>query len=170
MEFISTLMVADSSGMKACYYWFGEHKIEGEAGNRAHVGVHVYSSEDLYNWQDRGIALAGFKRSLQRHRQRVRHRTPQSHLQQEIPHICDVVPSRAFGSGICVRAVWRCHQQSCGRAISRHPIVPPQRRPLAPQHAGRTKATSCLPASLKSLRPLNKRERSFPRTLFSVAT
>jgi hypothetical protein len=43
---------------EGCYYWFGEHKIEGEAGNKAHVGVHVYSSEDLYNWQDRGIALA----------------------------------------------------------------------------------------------------------------
>lgn len=40
------------------YYWFGEHKIEGEAGNRAHVGVHVYASEDLYNWRDEGIALA----------------------------------------------------------------------------------------------------------------
>jgi len=39
------------------YYWFGEHKIEGEAGNLAHVGVHVYSSEDLYNWKDEGIAL-----------------------------------------------------------------------------------------------------------------
>src|SRR5881409_2231476 len=40
------------------YYWFGEHKIEGEAGNAAHVGVHVYSSTDLYNWKDEGIALA----------------------------------------------------------------------------------------------------------------
>lgn len=40
-----------------CYYWFGEHKIEGEAGNLAHVGVHVYSSRDLYNWSDAGIAL-----------------------------------------------------------------------------------------------------------------
>ena len=39
------------------YYWFGEHKIEGEAGNAAHVGVHVYSSTDLYNWKDEGIAL-----------------------------------------------------------------------------------------------------------------
>lgn len=38
-------------------YWFGEHKIEGEAGNLAHVGVHVYSSRDLYNWRDEGIAL-----------------------------------------------------------------------------------------------------------------
>lgn len=40
------------------YYWFGEHKIEGEAGNVAHVGVHCYSSEDLYNWKDEGIALS----------------------------------------------------------------------------------------------------------------
>ncbi len=40
------------------YYWFGEHKISGEAGNAAHVGVHVYTSPDLYNWKDAGIALA----------------------------------------------------------------------------------------------------------------
>ena len=40
------------------YYWFGEHKIAGEAGNAAHVGVHVYSSRDLYNWRDAGIALS----------------------------------------------------------------------------------------------------------------
>lgn len=39
------------------YYWFGEHKIAGEAGNTAYVGVHVYSSRDLYNWKDDGIAL-----------------------------------------------------------------------------------------------------------------
>jgi hypothetical protein len=40
------------------YYWYGEHKIAGEAGNVAHVGVHVYASTDLYNWRDEGIALA----------------------------------------------------------------------------------------------------------------
>jgi beta-xylosidase len=40
------------------YFWFGEHKIAGPAGNRAHAGVHVYSSRDLYNWRDEGIALA----------------------------------------------------------------------------------------------------------------
>ena len=40
------------------YYWYGEHKIEGDAGNVAHVGVHVYSSTDLYNWKDEGIALS----------------------------------------------------------------------------------------------------------------
>ena len=39
------------------YYWFGEHKIAGRKGNTAMVGVHVYSSKDLYNWQDEGIAL-----------------------------------------------------------------------------------------------------------------
>ena len=40
------------------YYWFGEHKIAGEGGNKSYVGVHVYSSRDLYNWKDEGIALA----------------------------------------------------------------------------------------------------------------
>jgi len=42
---------------KGTHYWFGEHKVEGEAGNRAQVGVHVYSSKDLYQWTDAGIAL-----------------------------------------------------------------------------------------------------------------
>jgi hypothetical protein len=40
------------------YYWFGEHKVEGDAGNRAQVGVHVYSSRNLTDWRDEGIALA----------------------------------------------------------------------------------------------------------------
>lgn len=40
------------------YYWFGEHKIETTAGNRAHVGVRCYSSADLYNWKNEGVALA----------------------------------------------------------------------------------------------------------------
>ena len=39
------------------YYWFGEHKVEGEAGNSAQVGVHCYSSRDLYNWKDEGVVL-----------------------------------------------------------------------------------------------------------------
>jgi hypothetical protein len=39
------------------YYWFGEHKISGPTGNKSWVGVHVYSSKDLYNWKDEGIAL-----------------------------------------------------------------------------------------------------------------
>lgn len=42
---------------KDTYYWFGEHKIEGKDGNKAHVGVHCYSSKDLYNWKDEGIAM-----------------------------------------------------------------------------------------------------------------
>lgn len=40
------------------YYWFGEHKIAGREGNKAQVGVHVYSSKDLYNWKDEGIVLS----------------------------------------------------------------------------------------------------------------
>jgi len=40
------------------YYWYGEHKTEGRGGNMAQVGVHCYSSKDLYNWSDEGIALA----------------------------------------------------------------------------------------------------------------
>ncbi len=39
------------------YYWFGEHKIAGPAGNTAQVGVHVYSSTNLTHWNDEGIAL-----------------------------------------------------------------------------------------------------------------
>lgn len=40
------------------YYWYGEHKVEGVAGNYAQVGVHCYSSRDLYNWRDEGIVLS----------------------------------------------------------------------------------------------------------------
>lgn len=40
------------------YYWFGEHKIGGKEGNKAQVGVGVYSSKDLYNWKNEGIALS----------------------------------------------------------------------------------------------------------------
>jgi beta-xylosidase len=40
------------------YYWYGEHKTEGPGGNRANVGVQVYSSTDLYNWKNEGVALA----------------------------------------------------------------------------------------------------------------
>jgi hypothetical protein len=39
------------------YYWFGEHKIKGRKGNTAQVGVHCYSSKDIYNWVDEGIVL-----------------------------------------------------------------------------------------------------------------
>lgn len=37
------------------YYWYGEHK--GEHSNSAWVGVTCYSSTDLYNWHNEGIAL-----------------------------------------------------------------------------------------------------------------
>ena len=43
---------------RGTYWWYGEHKVYGKQGNRAHVGVHVYSSKNLVDWEDRGIALA----------------------------------------------------------------------------------------------------------------
>lgn len=43
---------------KGVYYWFGEHKTDGNNGNLSNVGVHAYSSKDLFNWKDEGIALA----------------------------------------------------------------------------------------------------------------
>lgn len=40
------------------YYWFGEFKTAGMGGNSAQVGVSCYSSTDLYNWKNEGIALS----------------------------------------------------------------------------------------------------------------
>ncbi|MFI3290255.1 MAG: glycoside hydrolase family 43 protein [Opitutales bacterium] len=42
---------------KGKYYMVGEHKVAGSLGNKAMVGVHCYSSTDLYNWTDEGIIL-----------------------------------------------------------------------------------------------------------------
>lgn len=59
------------------YYWFGEHKVLNETApvfpepgvakheeaapnavhNQAHVGIHCYSSTDLYHWRDEGVVL-----------------------------------------------------------------------------------------------------------------
>lgn len=39
---------------KGIYYWFGEHK---GSTNDARVGVTCYSSKDLYNWKNEGVAL-----------------------------------------------------------------------------------------------------------------
>ncbi len=43
------------------YYWFGEHKIAGKTGNKAMVGVHGYSSENLVDWKDEGVVLEVIK-------------------------------------------------------------------------------------------------------------
>lgn len=37
------------------YYWYGEHKGK---SSKAQVGIRVYSSKDLYNWKNEGVALA----------------------------------------------------------------------------------------------------------------
>jgi len=40
------------------YYWYGEFKTPGEAGNYAQRGIGCYSSSDLYNWKNEGIVLS----------------------------------------------------------------------------------------------------------------
>ncbi len=40
------------------YYWFGEHKTSGRGGNTSLIGIRCYSSTDLYNWKNEGIALS----------------------------------------------------------------------------------------------------------------
>jgi hypothetical protein len=39
------------------YYWFGQIMIPGKRGSDAWVGVSCYSSEDLYNWKNEGVAF-----------------------------------------------------------------------------------------------------------------
>ncbi len=39
------------------YYWYGEFKTSGLAGNTSLVGVSCYSSSDLYNWKNEGVVL-----------------------------------------------------------------------------------------------------------------
>ncbi|MGN0833070.1 MAG: glycoside hydrolase family 2 TIM barrel-domain containing protein [Kiritimatiellia bacterium] len=39
------------------WYWYGEHKIAGKAGNRAWVGVSCYSSKNLLDWKNEGPAF-----------------------------------------------------------------------------------------------------------------
>ncbi len=40
------------------YYIFGEFKTNGKAGNKANVGVSCYSSKNLFDWKNEGIALS----------------------------------------------------------------------------------------------------------------
>ena len=42
---------------KKTYFWFGEIKENGKNGGLAMKGVSCYSSKDLYNWKNEGIAL-----------------------------------------------------------------------------------------------------------------
>ena len=40
------------------YYWYGENKEMTDGTNGIwHMGVRCYSSQDLYNWEDRGVII-----------------------------------------------------------------------------------------------------------------
>lgn len=51
------LAATDEQG-QPIWYWYGEDRSNGYANS---PGVHVYSSTDLYNWTDRGLALRTLK-------------------------------------------------------------------------------------------------------------
>jgi hypothetical protein len=40
------------------YYWFGEARLTGNERDRTHYGVGCYSSKDLINWKNEGLALS----------------------------------------------------------------------------------------------------------------
>lgn len=40
------------------YYWYGEHKVPNDSLHTSQVGVHCYSSKNLKDWKNEGIALA----------------------------------------------------------------------------------------------------------------
>lgn len=40
------------------YYWFGEHRNKEKTEGSTSAGVRVYSSKNLYDWENEGIALA----------------------------------------------------------------------------------------------------------------
>ena len=40
------------------YYWYGENKEYTKAGGTVwHWGVRLYTSRDLYNWEDKGVII-----------------------------------------------------------------------------------------------------------------
>ena len=47
-------VVPSSDAQGPLYYWYGEDRSNGYGSS---PGVHVYSSRDLYSWQDEGLAL-----------------------------------------------------------------------------------------------------------------
>jgi hypothetical protein len=78
------------------YYWYGEHKVAGNAGNLAQVGVHCYSSTDMYNWTDEGIALKVVEDNPESPIAKgCVLETSQGPIQPLDEQICDVVPPRA---------------------------------------------------------------------------
>lgn len=48
------IVASTDGGGKRVWYWYGEDRSNGYYDS---PGVHVYSSYDLYNWKDRGLAL-----------------------------------------------------------------------------------------------------------------
>ena len=140
------------------YYWFGEHKVEGEAGNSAQVGVHCYWSGDLYNWKDEGVGTAPWCSDDPGHgvARGQRRRAPEGDPQPADREVRHVVPPRAQGRRLLERAE-RGGGGGPGDGAVRLPGQPPaERGRVAARHppgaegaggggraASRTRAASC---------------------------
>ncbi|GAA5029137.1 glycoside hydrolase family 43 protein [Actinopolymorpha pittospori] len=48
------VVVSKDAAGETLYYWYGEDRSNGYSDS---PGIHVYSSRDLYNWKDEGLAL-----------------------------------------------------------------------------------------------------------------
>ena len=106
------------------YWWYGEDKGPGSAGNRADKGVHVYSSRDLVNWKPnaarcfRARSLAGPWESLGNPCRGV---NPQNGLGPEKTWGCQstfLLPDPARpGSFIAMFDMWRPKNAIDGRYV-----------------------------------------------------
>ena len=117
---------------KGTYYWYGEHKVEGDAGNYAQVGVHCYSSKDLYNWKDEGIALKVVEGDHSH--QGLHPGTPQSGLQQKDRKVRDVVSPGTQGERIWIRLRGGGNGNKTHRAIQVPESRASQSGQMAPEH------------------------------------
>ena len=95
---------------KGTYWWFGQHMIEGTAGNQAMVGVHAYSSTNLYHWQDRGIALRVSDDPQSEITQGCILERPKVIFNRKTQQVRDVVPPGTEGARLLRRACRRSHE------------------------------------------------------------
>ena len=91
---------AGASCTTGTWYWYGEHKVRGDAGNRAEVGVRAYSSKDLYNWKNEGVVLHVSDDDTSDITRGCIIERPKVVYNAKTQEVRDVVPPRTQGPGI----------------------------------------------------------------------
>ena len=61
------------------YYWFGESRLPRSEKDRSKYGVSCYSSKDLLNWKNEGLALRVINDTSSLSAARVCNRTPEGY-------------------------------------------------------------------------------------------